>query len=324
MDKKGSVLIIVLWIVAILVIFTVGLGYRASLDLRLARYQREGLKARYLAKAGVNLALAELNKDLLGNTFDALTESWADNQEKFSKIILTENELEYAVVSYPAKDGEIKYGVSDEEAKLNINKLDIKMLTQLFIHAGYPDDALALANTIYEWISSAKEADENKKLFKNAQLNAPEELLLILEYFFQGKEEDYRKKAKEVYSQIKGLFTVYGDGKVNINTVSADVLTILAEAESASVNPDAVANLVAQIVAYRESETGPFKDNALKDNFLTDSEENDIFNSIKSSLKCNSQYFKIMAAGYTSSAAKNLSVVVKRGAPFEITYWHEN
>ncbi|MBI5144843.1 MAG: hypothetical protein HZA27_01505, partial [Candidatus Omnitrophica bacterium] len=51
MVKKGSVLIISLWILAILVVFAVSLAQRAAASLRLARYQRDGLKAYLLAKA---------------------------------------------------------------------------------------------------------------------------------------------------------------------------------------------------------------------------------------------------------------------------------
>ena len=57
MNKKASILMINLWILALLVIFAIGLGHRASINLRLLRYQRDALKASLFANAGINKAV---------------------------------------------------------------------------------------------------------------------------------------------------------------------------------------------------------------------------------------------------------------------------
>src|SRR2546427_11147083 len=50
--SEGSVLIQVLWTLAILVLLGLALGYTTALDQRLVSYQRDRLTGLYLAKAG--------------------------------------------------------------------------------------------------------------------------------------------------------------------------------------------------------------------------------------------------------------------------------
>ncbi len=51
-SNDGSILMVVLWILAFLVLLGLGLGYSTSIDQRLVSYQRDRLMALYLAKAG--------------------------------------------------------------------------------------------------------------------------------------------------------------------------------------------------------------------------------------------------------------------------------
>jgi len=57
-SNDGSILMVVLWILAFLVLLGLGLGYSTSIDQRLVSYQRDRLIALYLAKAGYFRALA--------------------------------------------------------------------------------------------------------------------------------------------------------------------------------------------------------------------------------------------------------------------------
>jgi len=81
----------------LLSMFAVGLGRRAAINLKLARYQRDSLKARYLALAGVNLA-AEVIKGIPQDRV-YLTQTWStgldkDNKEIFKNIKPEENSNE--------------------------------------------------------------------------------------------------------------------------------------------------------------------------------------------------------------------------------------
>ena len=87
MNKKGSILMITLWILALLVIFTLSLGQRSLINLKLMRYQRDSLKAYYLAKSGINKAIDVLGKDE-NKDYDSLDESWSTGKDAQDNPIL--------------------------------------------------------------------------------------------------------------------------------------------------------------------------------------------------------------------------------------------
>src|SRR2546426_12845164 len=62
-SSEGFVLIQALWTLAILVLLSLALGSTTALDQRLVSYQRDRVRALYLAKAGYLRALAELERD---------------------------------------------------------------------------------------------------------------------------------------------------------------------------------------------------------------------------------------------------------------------
>ena len=71
---KGSVLILVLWVVIVLSLLSIAISFSASGDVKLARYESENIKAMYLAKAGVVKLIADIKKD--PNNYDSLNEDW--------------------------------------------------------------------------------------------------------------------------------------------------------------------------------------------------------------------------------------------------------
>src|SRR5437762_8389657 len=85
--SEGSVLIQVLWTLAILVLLSLALGYTTALDQRLVSYQRDRLSALYLAKAGYQRALVELERDPIPPA-NSYLESWAHNPEDFQQVTL--------------------------------------------------------------------------------------------------------------------------------------------------------------------------------------------------------------------------------------------
>ena len=153
MTKKAQVLVVSLWILATLTILAVGIGHRVSMALRLSRYQRDKFKALYLARAGLNRAIAELEKDTT-NDYDTLNESWVNNEEAFKRIVLNDNQSEFATVSYGTLDEysnpKTVYGVVDEERNININTAPKELLVELLDKKGIsnPSD---IANNICAW-----------------------------------------------------------------------------------------------------------------------------------------------------------------------------
>lgn len=105
LDKKGSILIICLWILLILGICVLALAHRVSLATQISKYQINSLKAYALAKAGMNRMIVELEKDT--NEIDYLEESWAKTSPAFKDFLL--------------QDGKFSVSSIDEERKINLN-----------------------------------------------------------------------------------------------------------------------------------------------------------------------------------------------------------
>jgi type II secretory pathway component PulK len=63
-DKKGLVLIAVLWIVAILTIIATSVGQNSRLDTKVSTMRMEELRCRWACRAGIETAIGVLNEDL--------------------------------------------------------------------------------------------------------------------------------------------------------------------------------------------------------------------------------------------------------------------
>ena len=122
------------------------------------------------------------------NSYDSLNEDWNRDKKNPKKLIL--------------KKDTIFYGASDESARLNLNGSVLR--EENLIRLGIDT---SLAKEILEY--------RNKKSSKSFEFI--EELFLI-----EGMKRD-------VFSKIEDFVTIYRgfDPKVNINTASRDVLTIL-------------------------------------------------------------------------------------------------
>ncbi|MDP2981104.1 MAG: type II secretion system protein GspK [Candidatus Omnitrophota bacterium] len=116
--QKGSILILVLWVLIILSLLSIAISYRASGDIKLAKYESESIKASYLAKAGVAKMIAELNRD--NNNYNSLNEDW--NKEK----------------DFSFGGGRVTYKATDEEARFNLNSQNLSK--EHLVRLGLDDD----------------------------------------------------------------------------------------------------------------------------------------------------------------------------------------
>ena len=105
-NEKASVLILVLWVLIILSLLSMAVSSRSSSDIKLAKYEADGIKSLYLARAGVAKAIAELKKD--NSIFTSLNQDWNKESE------------------FSFGGGTVKYRVSDEEGLLNLNGQGLK------------------------------------------------------------------------------------------------------------------------------------------------------------------------------------------------------
>jgi type II secretory pathway component PulK len=139
---------------------------------------------------------------------------------------------DWAQVSYTLYDQGAPaeyFGVVDEERKLNLNTVQPLVLQRLIeIVAGLkPEDAKRLAESILDW----RQWGESQ-----AAGFFSDEYYANLEHPYKKKDADYevldelllvKGMTRDIYERLLPYVTVYGDGKVNINTASGPVLYAL-------------------------------------------------------------------------------------------------
>ncbi|MEW6009414.1 MAG: hypothetical protein AB1629_07260 [Candidatus Omnitrophota bacterium] len=227
-DNKGLLLVASLWIVAILALLAIGLAHRISLELHLVKFSRDRLKAQFALDAALQFAREIVSND--ANDYDSFNEFWANgifdsNEESVFKDVRLK-EANFTIGYQSQERNDFVYGLRDEESKLNINTAPINLLQILFYQLGI-ENSREIAASILDWIDQDEmtsfdgaEDDHYQGLpepyhCKNAPLSVIEELLLI-----KGMDE-------EKFEKIKPFVTLYGDGKININTTSAIVIESL-------------------------------------------------------------------------------------------------
>ncbi|MBI5144294.1 MAG: general secretion pathway protein GspK [Candidatus Omnitrophica bacterium] len=228
-NKRGSILIIALWSISLLSVFAVILGSQVRYEMTLVKRLDERTQLRFISEAGIKLAIAELKAEA-ENTYHSMIDMWSNNPQAFKDVNLGEGTFAicYDYVYDRSKGSELKYGLVDEERKININKMDRTVLKRLFVSILNMDEdnAQNLAASIIDWrdgdeelsvpIGSAESSYYHGLSYpyeaKNADIEVTEELFLV-----RGIDQD-------IYEKMKDYITLYGSGKVNINTASKEVL----------------------------------------------------------------------------------------------------
>ena len=358
-QKRGTVLIISMWIMVILALFAFGLGHRAFIELRLTRYYRDKIKADYLAEAAIVRAQFELSKDT--NEYDSLNERWGngfDSQKQeyiFKDIKLKDGTY---TVSYKLSEEGAEpltiYGISDEERRLNINKCaDNKFIRQalvILLSSIRVDNPDKLVNSLIDWIDLDKktqEGDSEEDFFKNDALRCPQELLDVLSFYYYKKEtlskEEAEQKAKDIFSKIKDNITVWGDGRVNINTTSRTLLKTLFSIclvnNVENLTESELDNLIDKIISFRQ---GPDRQEFSEDDncftkpdagyiidtigsytqILTTGQRNAIsFVSANQLISVKSNNFCIKATGKVNNLSRTKKVVILKATPKELLFY---
>ena len=104
-NRRGLVLIAVLWMVAVMMAIVAVVGQTSRLDMKMAMAATDEVRCKWACRAGAENAIAVLNEDTRDS--DCLSDLWSDNDEDFNDVVL--ERCRYSV------------RVIDEAGKLNIN-----------------------------------------------------------------------------------------------------------------------------------------------------------------------------------------------------------
>ncbi|MDO8524989.1 MAG: type II secretion system protein GspK, partial [Candidatus Omnitrophota bacterium] len=261
--NRGAILITSLWMLAILSILAMGIGFRVSVEARLAKYNMDRLTALYLAKAGVVKSIYRLSRtpsviDSIYECGTVFSPEEKSDEAKIKAIFCSSLGAGSFNVGY-TEDGRIYSGASDEERRININTAPEEVLKNLLMYVG---EDPTIASSIVQWRSKGPGLDDGyygalpaPYKCKHERFRAAEELILV---------KDMNKK---IFDKIKNYITVFGDAAkfaVNINTAPRAVLSTLITAFTGAdkIAADIYAD---RIITFRN---GPDGEKGTKDDYF--------------------------------------------------------
>ncbi len=315
-NQSGIALITVILIISILVAAALELNRSSRADIYSAANISDGLKLTYIAKSGFYGAAALLANSK--NSYETLSDDWANAQvlSAQSKVLFT--------------NGYFTVSIEDEQGKIPLNKLvtgsvvnvDIKdMLLRLLKQSEFKLNerkAAEIVDAIIDWIdaddtlsASGAESSYYRSLAtpyaaKNAPLDCIEELLMV-----RGITSEIFSGTKDKPS-LRDLVTIYGTGKIHINTAPKMVLRAL----DSRITPE----LADKMDKYRRAKGNNLVDPLWYKN-VSGMENMEIKQDLIGVAKSNC--FRIYATGVADKMEQNISGVLQR-SPFQIMSWRQD
>lgn len=130
---QASILVGLLWCVAILSIVVIGVLHTATLDLRLGKNQGDRVQAHYLALAGIEKAKALLFLEARGRKTTERNHQGDlyDAPSDFREVRLGRGSFSVIRDGGTGGSESIIYGISDEESRLNVNHASAQEIARL-------------------------------------------------------------------------------------------------------------------------------------------------------------------------------------------------
>lgn len=293
-NERGAVLLLVLLVVALLSALLTDWAFSTLVDLRLTETFRDGNRAYYLARGGVEVGRQLLRDD--SNGYDTPSEMWG-----------------VGVPAYPvAEDATVTIRIVDEDGRFNLNAVvDAtgenpnplmrdrlrRLLTKLEI-----DDPEALSDALIDWIdrndvTSPRGAESSwyrglatPQAVKNGPLDTVDELLLVKGF------------TPELVRRLTPLVTVAGVGKLNLNTAAPELLAIWdADVSSAGID---------QLLLWRQEK--PFRTlQDLQDALGTGSLDYSALNR-NGDVGVASQYYRISAEAQVGDGTRGVEALIRK------------
>ncbi len=208
----------------------------AGVRQRVILFQRleDRSRAQFAVEAGVKKAIAVLLDDMENSQFKLTPNAKMrrlNNPGEFANILVGDLRVEVVHESMDDKSSDrvTLWGLADEQAKMNINTASADSIKRLIVEVlGWGGaEAKGLADAIADWRDYGRHEaqgffsdDYYKSLefpyaMKEQPFERPDELLLV-----KGVD-------RKIFDALLPFVTVYGDGRININTVSRKVLVAL-------------------------------------------------------------------------------------------------
>lgn len=272
MRQSGVALILVLVVIALLAVLIIEFNYLSRVETRIVGNWENERRAYFLAKGGVNFAVYLLKMDDVGE--DNLLEDWAK-----------------AIPPIPVDDGVIKLEISDEDGRINVNKLIekdelspelVKVTTRLFELSGIEP---GLFPPLLEY------SDEDS-------------------IAYEPFDTKYELTGCPGMDKLDDFLTIYSSGRININTASSSVIQSLSERIDEE--------LAQAIIDYRS-------DNAFGNVAQLGGVAgitSDIVNDVNKVGTVKSSFFTVKSTAGIGDSSKTVTAVIERTKEgLDIVYW---
>lgn len=320
-DNNGFALILTILIISILVVLTLRFNSAMWTGLYASTNLRDGIRLGCMARSGVNCALAVLSEDAASGSSDSLLEPWALSKELSvsSAQLFDQGRFQVEITDLCGRIAINR--LIDEDGEYNeTQKAFLSRFLRLERFGLEPDAIEVLMDAIKDWIDPDDETTRfgaesgyyqsletpcdcpNRPMDALGQLRPVKGMTDAL--FFGGLDDQ---------AGIADHLTVYGDGRININTADPVVLRALSD--------DMDMEMVQQMVDYRLDEK----------NDLT---EPDWYRNIPGMghviinpdlIKTSSDYFEVWSAGVGEGedmSRLTIAVVRRRdGSSIQIVAW---
>jgi len=218
-------------VLAILTVITLGFGRRAMLDRRAATYSLDHAKAMYMARGAVERGIVELRNKSIMDTLSQVPGRTSYRQPWAKPGDLLAEEGFFA----DAKDEELgedicEYRIRDECSRVNVNAAEEDLL----------DNIGGISAQQIRKINSRRRGDPGARL-------PPQPFQTVEELRSLDGVSDKDWFGTDRTPGLRDLMTVWGDGKVNINTASAEVLECI---------PDVSRRVIRSIIEFRAGPDG--------------------------------------------------------------------
>ncbi len=243
LGKEGAALVVALWVLIILSLIVGSFAFEVNLESILVSHKRKKWKAEMLAHSGLEYGKAILDQQAQAKQLEI--EDLDEDKDGFMQAALfAKRGLSNSSTIEFDDGGKFTVNIESAEAGRNINMLNRQQWLEILEMANVPSTEWdAMIYCLADWIDpndnhGLNGAESDDPFYedagypvKNGPLDSVEELLLIKNW---GPDILYGKPADDESDEIFGIYdilTVWGDGKVNLNTASEDLLLSFAEYE---------------------------------------------------------------------------------------------
>jgi len=300
-------------------IFAVAIGNAVNQYIRVGAYFQNSPRARHAAEAAVRAAVDVLSADR--NEYDALTEAWGFHNDADKK-------KSTPFKGVPIGQGTFSFEIIDEARKINLRTASAQTLERFLSAVGHSDAQTAhtLANSILDWqdVDNGTREGGAENFYYRAlkdSYDVPNRKLEIIEELLWVKG-----MTPDLFQKIKDLVTIWGDGKININTASREVL----------LSVGCTASLAEKIVAYRLGNDGVagteddkvfdrvelIPETLMRGAFLGMEDEASLLQTYSMSMfTVSSVYFTVKAQGTVGGRTERIDCILDRSG--KISSWRE-